>query len=242
MPIIHPSQLCESYFLNDDGTLNLGEWHVFTSLRKGLPAHWHILPRTRWLLPRKSKEIRGECDFLIIDPARGILDLEVKTGVSWDELHGYTQNGRSIDPIRQAEFNSAGMADMLAMRSGFDTHIGYALCFPDYEGVYDPALGVNRLLTETDIAPDLIARSLELSFDSWNKHTPLPSKMLEALLYEIVPRMGFRREHRLEAHYVLERIENATSTQYWVLNHIKGNSGGPLCSDSKKRKLKGTKQ
>jgi hypothetical protein len=221
MPIVHPSQIDESYFLNDDGTLNHGEWRVFSALCKGLPEQWHVLPRARWLTPRKTKEVRGECDFLIIDPTRGILDLEVKTGVIWDELHGYTQAGKSIDPIRKAEFNAAGMANMLELRTSFDIQIGYALCFPDYDGAFDPALGVDRLLTDTDLAPDLITLSLELAFDSWDKRTSLPERMLRAIFDEVVPHMGFRREHRLEEHYVLERIEKATSTQYWVLNHIK---------------------
>lgn len=239
MPIIHPSQIGESYFLNDDGTLNHGEWRVFNALRKGLPAHWHVLPRARWLTSRRTKETRGECDFLIIDPARGILDLEVKTGVSWDKLRGYTQAGKSIDPVRQAEFNAAGMADMLEARTAFDTHIGYVLCFPDYEGAFDPALGIHRLLTEIDLAPDLVAHSLELAFDSWDKHTTMPDKMLRAIFDEIVPHMGFRREHRLEEHYVLERIEKATSTQYWVLNHIKSNQRIAVsgCAGTGKTKL-----
>lgn len=223
MPIIHPSQIGESYFLNDDGTLNYGEWRVFTALCKGLPSHWHVLPRARWLTPRKSKELRGECDFLVIDPARGILDIEVKTGVNWDESSGYTQAGKSIDPIRQAEFNATGMAEMLETRTGFDTKIGYVLCLPEYEGAFDPALGVDRLFTEPDLATDLILRAFELACDSWNLHIPLPAKMLNAIFHEVVPHMGFRREHRLEEHYVLDRIEKATSTQYWVLNHIKAN-------------------
>ena len=54
------------------------ERKVFTAFERHLPQDWTVFHSRRIVLPRKGVE--RELDFLVIDPARGLLGFEVKGG------------------------------------------------------------------------------------------------------------------------------------------------------------------
>jgi hypothetical protein len=65
-----------------DADAAVSEKRVFDCLRDGLPQEWLVLHSRRFVLPggRGSAIQEGEIDFLVLDPARGLLALEVKGG------------------------------------------------------------------------------------------------------------------------------------------------------------------
>ena len=62
------------------------ERHVYERFQSVLPDSWTVIHSQRFLLPRRGgkREERvdreGELDFLVLDPLRGALGLEVKGG------------------------------------------------------------------------------------------------------------------------------------------------------------------
>jgi len=84
MATIHPST-------PDAGTPH-SERVVFESLRDGLPDDWVVVHGRRFVLPRRGGHGRpdeGEVDFLVLDPDRGLVALEVKGGVIGRERDGW---------------------------------------------------------------------------------------------------------------------------------------------------------
>jgi hypothetical protein len=87
------------------------ERYVFDRLRERLPDAWTVLHARRFFLParegRRAEE--GEVDFVVIDPARGIVALEVKAGGIARTPDGWLQTGRDgvahrvKDPGKQAQ-------------------------------------------------------------------------------------------------------------------------------------------
>jgi len=59
------------------------ERKVFDAFERHLPRDWTVFHSRRIVLPRQGAGplVERELDFLIIDPARGLLGLEVKGGV-----------------------------------------------------------------------------------------------------------------------------------------------------------------
>ena len=65
-----------------DGDAPESERKVFAAFERHLPHDWTVFHSRRLVLPRQNHPaIERELDFLVIDPARGLLGLEVKGGV-----------------------------------------------------------------------------------------------------------------------------------------------------------------
>ena len=56
------------------------ERRMYELFRDKLPGAWKAIHGQRFLLPAKHRTLEGELDFLLLDPARGVLGLEVKGG------------------------------------------------------------------------------------------------------------------------------------------------------------------
>lgn len=84
---------------------------VYTRLRDRLPATWKVIHGQRFLLPAKhgDRTREGELDFLLFDPSRGALGLEVKGGRVERHAGGWVSTDRDgerhevKDPGRQAQ-------------------------------------------------------------------------------------------------------------------------------------------
>jgi len=86
----------------------------------------------------KKKPSDGETDFIIVNPAMGILIVEVKGGIiGFDENIGWYNDGSSIDikdPFEQAKSNKYALLRKLESLPdwfGFPPTIGHAVAFPD---------------------------------------------------------------------------------------------------------------
>jgi UvrD-like helicase C-terminal domain/Nuclease-related domain len=66
-----------------DGDAPDSERKVFAAFERHLPRNWTVFHSRRIVLPRQGANsvVEHELDFLVIDPARGLLGLEVKGGV-----------------------------------------------------------------------------------------------------------------------------------------------------------------
>ena len=115
---------------------------VFSALRSELPASWVVLHGKRFVLPAVGGRppVEGEVDFIILDPNRGYLGVEVKGGgVGRDQDGWYRRFGGQVEridePGRQAQKNIHGIARYLNDRPVFKAlgrgpRYGWAVCLP----------------------------------------------------------------------------------------------------------------
>ncbi len=112
------------------------ERYVFGRLRDGLPGPYTVLHACRFVPPAAAVgrgRQEGELDFLVIDPARGMLGLEVKGGGVSRDTAGWRSTGSAgkthaiKDPGRQAQGFTAesfhGFCRLLSERAGIEFRI-----------------------------------------------------------------------------------------------------------------------
>lgn len=113
---------------------------VYEALADQLPGAWLVLHSKRLFLPadeRHRTPYEGEADFVVIDPRRGVLVLEVKGGQAvWRDEDGiwYSKSygGRvheTSDPGRQAQRMAHRLSDYLTAR-GLSCSFGWGVILP----------------------------------------------------------------------------------------------------------------
>ena len=116
------------------------EGKVYSRLAEALPPNWYA-----WHSIKMRTDQGGlvEGDFLIADPAGGVLVLEVKGGVVSKQDGTWIQNGRPMkhDPMRQAVWCRASLVNLFNSRRMRAPAIGEAVCFPDTEYEVPPSQG-----------------------------------------------------------------------------------------------------
>ena len=133
------------------------ERRVYDRLRVVLPDSWTVIHSQRFLLSlSRGSRIppqEGEIDFLILDPARGLIALEVKGGRvqgttdGWHSIDRHGERHRIKDPGRQvsAAIRNVGryLNDASSFgRRGHRCRYGWGIVLPDIE-------------TQEDLGPDL---------------------------------------------------------------------------------------
>ncbi len=115
------------------------ERKVFAAFERQLPRDWTVFHSRRLVLPRHSAGpvVERELDFLVIDPARGLLGLEVKGGVEIgrDEEGWYSGNQprhRIKAPGAQAQSAMHALQEYLRQRAAIAS-FGWGVVFPDAE-------------------------------------------------------------------------------------------------------------
>ena len=115
------------------------ERKVFTAFERHLPQDWTVFHSRRIVLPRKSPGpvVERELDFLVIDPARGLLGFEVKGGgeIGRDEDGWYSGSNprhRIKAPGAQAQSAMHALLDYLRTRAEVPA-FGWGVVFPDAE-------------------------------------------------------------------------------------------------------------
>jgi len=158
MARIHPGE--------PDSDSTASEKVVFQRLRDGLPGDWTVLHARRFLLPGdgKRKPVEGEVDFLVLDPDRGFLGLEVKGGGVGRDSDGWFRTdpsgrvNRTKDPGKQAQDAVHAIRRYLASRAGFDASNrkmasgwGVVLPFLDVTGSMGPELPRELIIDKGDL-------------------------------------------------------------------------------------------
>ena len=146
---------------------NAAETKVYEALRRHLPAGlraWHSVRL------RIAGRWEGEADFVIADPARGLVVLEVKGGRV--EIAGgrWLQNGQPMDcaPRDQAQRFARNLVDEIERRGGGRPRFEFACAFPDTEfsagptagDVHGLVLGARDLAWLADVLPGFLDRAL----------------------------------------------------------------------------------
>jgi ATP:corrinoid adenosyltransferase len=116
------------------------ERKVFSALEQ-LPGSWTVLHSRTFVLPATTTKPTTTCeiDFLILDPARGLLALEVKgggvqrEGDLWYSIDAQGAAFEIQDPAKQITRNVYALREWLRQQPPFDTtylSIGWGVVFP----------------------------------------------------------------------------------------------------------------
>ena len=163
------------------------ERRTYDSLRSELPDTWTVIHGQRFLLPanRGGPAREGELDFLVLDPARGVLGLEVKGGRVQREASGWASVDRNEqrsaikDPGLQAERAVRAIRGYLEAAPGFGgrgfrCRFGWGVVLLDTEcpGDMGPDLPRALILDRTDFLD--ARRAIDRMFACWGRSRRLP--------------------------------------------------------------------
>ena len=117
------------------------ERRVYEQLRESLPDSWTVVHSQRFLLPGNRRPREGEIDFLILNPERGIIGLEVKGGQvqrtadGWYSVDRHGERHSIKDPGRQAARAIHAIVEYLHDARGFGRRyrceFGWGVVLPD---------------------------------------------------------------------------------------------------------------
>jgi len=190
----------------DDDRGHSSEIEVARKLRDELPDDWVVYHSYPWLRPTRddaSGPLReGESDFVIVDPQKGFLVLEVKGGeviYDRDERAFFRLPARKkiTNPFVQGE---KGMRTILndAKKYGvkgdeFSGKYGYAAIFPHCEWIGDPALQTHsqNTLDERDM-PALGSRVRTVMQSFFGDHVEVEPRDMDSVRRALEPRFTLK--------------------------------------------------
>lgn len=188
------------------------ERYVYKRLEAGLPASWTVIHGRRFFLPG-GRPREGELDFLVIDPARGAIGLEVKgggverSGDHWFSTDLSQQRHEIKDPGKQASAAVHGIHRYLTTARGFGQaghrcRIGWGVVLPDIEVPSDLGPELPRELIIDRGAFADIQRGIDRVFKAQGVSGPALSRVTLAALLEVllptchlVPSLAARFQH-----------------------------------------------
>jgi hypothetical protein len=202
-------------------TTSAAEDRLFHEFRTQLPHDWIVMHGVTWLNRRKQKDYRGEADFLIIHPLRGLLVLEVKGGRIEGEwsAENWTSTDRFGDvhliknPVKQV---TGAMYDLRTKIK--DAPATRPFTYPSYCGIAVPDVLASKQPFGVDWQRDLVIDSsdlprlveaLEGMFSPEPPPDPMPKAAIDALVALLQPtvnltRLGLVAEMRTGEQKILE--------------------------------------
>ena len=173
------------------------ERKVFAALERHLPRDWTVFHSRRIVLPRQGGgSVESELDFLVIDPSRGILGLEVKGGVEIgrDEEGWYSgtiPRHRIKSPGAQAQRAMHTLQEYLRTTGAAVPAFGWGVVFPDAES--PDALGPelpSRLVIDAS-SMQWADKAVDAVFDAAiGAGTPLSPAAVAQLVQMLGPRVS----------------------------------------------------
>ena len=196
------------------------ERRLYELFRRDLPSEWTVIHSQRFLLHgRRGFAREGELDFLIVDPARGALGIEVKGGGVRRNRDGWLSTDRDgeehriKDPGRQAQNSVHAIRGYLENARGFGgrgfrCRFDWAVAFPDIPspGDFGPDLPAEVVLDRNSLID--LRRAVDRAFEYWRpsrRDAPaLSAEAADALLESLCERhppaatlaLRFREEQR----------------------------------------------
>ena len=155
------------------------EGRLYERFRTDLPAEWTVIHSQRFLLRGRRGFVReGELDFLIVDPARGALGIEVKGGGVRRDRDGWFSTDRDGQehPIKHPGQQAADAVHAIRGyledargfgRRGFRCRFGWGVAFPDTEwpGDFGPELPAEVILDRSSLLD--LRRGVDRAFEYW---------------------------------------------------------------------------
>lgn len=218
----------------DDFHGSVGEEKVYEAL-KALPQEYTIFHSVHWHKKNQhGNVVWGESDFTVLNPKRGIIVIEVKSGGIRHNESGWTQvntlNSEEYhmkDPLAQAERSKFTFVDILESNAeNYHTYwVESAVWFPSVDnvrsvGALPPAYAMNIVLAENDLGS--AKRSIERIFDYYQMdEKPFYNGDDEAHVittlspsFYVIPSMATRIS---EEEYVFNRM---TQEQGYLLDYL----------------------
>ena len=216
---------------------NPGERKVAEALVGQLPSQIEIFHSFHWLgAGRKGTLIEGECDFVLLDPANGLLFVEVKGGslefnpdkMEWCRM---LPSGRSKllgkDPFEQARHSMHEIARRVrealpGKPDNLPFTYGYAVAFPDcrYSGSLPASIVPDQILDAakcSDLRPNV-----ERVFGRFQRsgHAKLSSREVEAVHEALYPRYALMPVVWRKVEDQEERLRRLTTEQQSLLGFL----------------------
>ena len=194
MARIHPS--------TPGNDVSIAERRVFDRFARDLPEDWIVLHGRRVVVPSADRRppVESEADFLVIDPARGCVVIEVKGGTDigadaegWFSIDSRGNRKSIKEPAAQAQRVMHTMMAYVARLRGnrmpsWERRMGWGVAFPDFEVGPSPDAGLPRemLLDRRDLESP--REALERMFDAHGiERRPMGEDALRLLLDALRP-------------------------------------------------------
>ncbi|MEM5948321.1 NERD domain-containing protein [Spirochaetia bacterium 38H-sp] len=190
MAIMYPASLPET------AEISYAERIIYSALKKNLSDKYSIYHSFQWT---EDKNIPRELDFIVVNPDKGFIVLEIKGGtISIESDTWYTNNEKGKykikNPFSQARNGMYFLLDHFrhVSKENFSGMANYAVCFPQtsYDASYiHPQMNKNNVLFNQHI--DTIAEWIEelFVFPSYkanqfsSSHIPIFCNMLKPTLH-----------------------------------------------------------
>lgn len=212
-----------------------GERAVFDAI-KSLDHRCSVFYSLSWLNPRyrgyAKSPLQGEADFVIIDPRRGLLVVEVKgggiryEGNRWIQTNTATKEEIQIDPVAQANRSAHFLKDLITAKIPGGRHIGV------FHAVWFPSVPFKPAALPLDCAPEMIfdERSLitptaviDRVFKFWEQQIrcePMTAQQERAVLELIAPAYGVMPSFRSSMEARERQFVRLTSEQARIFDYL----------------------
>lgn len=187
------------------------ERHVYERFQSVLPDSWTVIHSQRFLLPMRGGKLEerlhreGELDFLVLDPLRGAIGLEVKgggvrrTADGWWSTDRHGEENRIKDPGAQVSRGVHAIRRYLDDAPGFGGNglrcrFGWGVVLPDMECPFDlgPDLPRDVILDRGDFVR--LRKAVDRVFARWvGDGQPLSEAGADAFVAALVERYPLRR-------------------------------------------------
>ena len=208
------------------------ERRVYQRFEIALPSAWTIIHSQRFLLPQHRRTQEGELDFLVLDPSRGAIGLEVKggwvqrTAAGWSSVDRHGRTHQIKDPGQQASSAIHAIAKYWEQAPGFGGRgfrcgYGWGVVLPDIEcpGDLGPDLPRDVIVDRADLmnvenALDRVFRCLG------NRRAPLSTAGVKALVATLRVRCPPASSLALQFKEDNEKLWQLTEEQATVLDSL----------------------
>lgn len=156
---------------------------------------FHVFHSVAWQSIRNGRQGDGEADFVVIDPNRGVLVLEVKGGgVELEKGLWYSTGADGIrhkikNPFEQATSSKHALLGYLREvdKRLVDVPIGHCVAFPDIkvDGPLGPGAPREIILDRKDI--EALNLSLDRIFDHWGIRSNISITKIETIADHLAP-------------------------------------------------------
>ncbi len=210
---------------------NPGERFVAQALVEQLPNRVEVFHSFNWLnRNRQGTLMEGECDFVLLDPERGLLFVEVKGGSlvfdgrEWlREIRG-ERRALNKDPFAQAQRAMHDIVDLVKRRfpgaGDLPFAFGFAVAFPDcrVSGTLPPSIQPELILDAARLKD--LQDSIRRIFASFtrSRHRALTERELESVREALYPKYQLLPVVWRKVEDQEERLRRLTAEQQRILD------------------------